>query len=133
MVSLADALAYLRPDALPLRDYALADDGTGPRVAWWDAGAVGPQPTAEEVAAVTPGQVAALAVAKATAAAGATFGSLDAVPIATRCAIRVICDRVNAAFAEMGRPKPLLEADVAADLAAGLAAGLGLPQRPEGA
>lgn len=58
-MTLADALAVLRPGLDPLRDYAVADAGAGPYLARWDAAALGPPPTAEQVAAVTPGQVRA--------------------------------------------------------------------------
>ena len=50
MVTLALALAQLRPDAVPGRDYLVRDDGRGPYLAGWDEAKLGPRPTAEEIA-----------------------------------------------------------------------------------
>jgi hypothetical protein len=58
MVTLAEALEVLYPNARPLVDYVVRDDGTGPRIADWSA-ALGAQPTAEQLAAVTAEQVEA--------------------------------------------------------------------------
>ena len=46
------ALRYLYPAADPLRDYVVADDGTGPRIAAWNLPA--PQPTDAELQAALP-------------------------------------------------------------------------------
>lgn len=55
-MTLADAVFALRPAARPLADYRVEDDGTGSRIAFWSP-ALGPQPTAAELAAVTEQQV----------------------------------------------------------------------------
>lgn len=56
MVSIADALTVLYPDAEPLVDYEVMDSGTGEFISFW-AQSLGPQPTPEQLAAVTEQQV----------------------------------------------------------------------------
>ena len=131
MINLSQALNCLYPNADPLVDYTVSDDGTGPKIVRWDEVKLGVRPSVETLAAVTEEAAAAAKTAKQIAAAAARLPSMDPTPVAVRVLARVICNRVNAAFAAMGQPKPLLEADVNADIAAGLAAGLGLPQLPE--
>lgn len=48
----------------PLVDYTLVDpsDGTGPRIEAWDVATLGPPPTRAALDAITPAQIAALAV-----------------------------------------------------------------------
>ena len=57
---IAPTLRFLYPDADPLRDYTVADDGSGPRLIAWNLAA--PQPTPAELDAALP---AALAHAEA--------------------------------------------------------------------
>lgn len=56
MVALADAVFVLFPNAAPLVDYVVSDAGSGPFISHWNE-ALGPQPTAEQLAAVTEQQV----------------------------------------------------------------------------
>lgn len=51
-MALSDSLQYLLPDADPLRDYVLQDDGDGPYIAEWNLPSS--QPTSEELAAAEP-------------------------------------------------------------------------------
>ncbi|GAA5513663.1 hypothetical protein Dcar01_02407 [Deinococcus carri] len=50
-------LRHLYPAADPLRDYTVADDGTGPRITAWHLPT--PQPTPAELAAALPAAQAA--------------------------------------------------------------------------
>lgn len=122
MVTLSEALATLYPTANPDTDYVIADTGSGPRIVTWNL--PDPQPTAEQIAAVTSEQVAAAARGKVVAAAAARLlaggNSGDSTDVAVALILSVICDRINAAFAAMSQPKPLLEADIFADLMARL-------------
>lgn len=49
---IALVLRHLYPDADPLRDYTVADDGSGPRLIAWNLAA--PQPTPAELDAALP-------------------------------------------------------------------------------
>ncbi|WP_278914524.1 XkdW family protein [Deinococcus wulumuqiensis] len=49
---IALVLRHLYPDADPLRDYVVADDGSGPRLITWNLAA--PQPTPAELDAALP-------------------------------------------------------------------------------
>ncbi|QEL18516.1 XkdW family protein [Limnoglobus roseus] len=82
MVTLADALTVLYPAASPLVDYTVADDGTGPRIAAWHL--PGLQPTAEQLAAVTPEHVAMVRAGAQMTAAGALLLSSEPVSRAVR-------------------------------------------------
>jgi len=82
MVSLPDALYVLFPTADPFRDYSLSDDGSGPRITAWYL--TDPQPTPEQLSAVTDEQVIEARVARTLNAAGAiltTSGAADHVAI----------------------------------------------------
>lgn len=129
MVALSDALAVLYPTAVPLTDYVLTDDGTGPRISEWHL--PGPQPTPELLAGVTPEQVEMVRAMRRAIAAGGEITSPAPLPAAVRVIIRVFGDRINAFARAIGAEPPLLEADVMADVMAGLAAGLGEPTRPD--
>lgn len=121
MATLSDALIVLFPDAEPLTSYTIRDDGNGPYIAEWNL--PDPQPTPEQIAAVTDEQVAAARVGRTVSRAGDLLQSDDPIPQSVRVMLRVICTRVNAAFESMGQPKPLIEADIMADVVAALAAG----------
>jgi hypothetical protein len=116
MVALAEALEVLFPAAVPLVDYEVSDDGTGPRITRW-SDALGARPTADQVAAVTADQVAAARTAKLRAAAGSllttaaepvhvsiraadtaewTFGRNE-VAECLWAALTLVCDRANVA------------------------------------
>lgn len=58
MVTTAEALEVLYPAAVPLVDYVVTDDGTGPQITVWSP-ALGPEPTPAQLAAVTDQQVTA--------------------------------------------------------------------------
>lgn len=67
-------------------------------------------------AAWEQGRTAAVAVAQIQEGAATN----DPTRFGLALLISVVCDRVNAAFAADGKPKPLLEADIMADIAARL-------------
>jgi len=52
MPSLGQALEHLKPEAVPNRDYMVADalDGEGPKIVHWDQQALGPRPTESDIA-----------------------------------------------------------------------------------
>lgn len=56
MVTTAEALSVLYPAAVPLVDYVVADAGSGAAITFWSS-ALGPVPTAGQLAAVTTQQV----------------------------------------------------------------------------
>ncbi len=90
MVNPADAIFVMHPTAEQPRDFLLQDDGrgAGSYLKEWNFqinGVPVPQPTPEELAAVTPEQVAEAKVAAArTAAAHAAIGSLTPEAAANR-------------------------------------------------
>ncbi|MEA3211338.1 MAG: XkdW protein [Chthoniobacter sp.] len=67
--SLGDAIRQFAPAAVPVKDYLVRDDsdGRGPQLVQWNA-ALGPQPTAADIATAKT----ALTAARATAAAKVT-------------------------------------------------------------
>ena len=52
MQNLGLTLGVLYPNAVPLRDYRVQDDGAGPYIAHWDEAKLGTRPTQEELDAV---------------------------------------------------------------------------------
>jgi hypothetical protein len=112
MVNLADAILVLVPAATfgPGGTVALADrgDGTGPAVVAWDA-ALGPQPTPDQLAKVTPAQVTAYYQQQAQAAAlalltdpGATGTALRAVYLAAGLTAAQVQAQLPAASGQKG-------------------------------
>ena len=71
-MSVALALRYLHPQASPIDDYTLADDGSGPQIVAWRLST--PQPTPAELEAALP---AAQARAAAQADLTETQAMLD--------------------------------------------------------
>lgn len=55
MVNLSDAIQVLFPQSRPLIDWVVSDSGSGPQITRWSIDES--QPTAEQLAAVTPEQV----------------------------------------------------------------------------
>lgn len=55
MVNLADAIMVLYPQSRPLIDWCVTEDGSGPAITRWSLSV--PQPTPEQIAAVTADQV----------------------------------------------------------------------------
>lgn len=66
-MNIANALTYLFPDASPLRDYTIQDDGSGARIALWRLSA--PEPTAAELVAASDAYDMAQAQAASDASA----------------------------------------------------------------
>lgn len=94
MVTLADALSVLLPDAVPLRDYVVSDDGSGAVISAWNL--ADPQPTQAEIDAVTAEQVQAARTAKTRQEAGtAALYAADGLAVANRAAESVGATRDN--------------------------------------
>jgi hypothetical protein len=62
VVALTDAVLVLMqsvsPPPVPLVDFTTHDNGSGPQIVQWNTTRLGPQPTAQQLAAVTAAQVA---------------------------------------------------------------------------
>ena len=119
MVSLSDALAYLHPSTINGVDYTLQDDGTGAYIAAWHLDA--PQPTTEELAAVTQEMVDGARLTKSLLAAESSIRQpdlLDATAAPVHLVFQVFGTRINDAFRAMGREPPLLQLDVLNDVRA---------------
>ena len=56
MVTLAEAIRVIYPNARPLTDYVIQDNGSGPVIVYWNQ-AVGPQPTQAQIDAVADADV----------------------------------------------------------------------------
>ncbi len=99
MVTLSDAIQVLYPSARPdtgagARDYTIADDGTGPRIAFW-APALGPQPTQAQIDAVTQAQVDAAKAVKRRATAAELFVRDDGDGQILRAVVLTLVDEIN--------------------------------------
>jgi len=96
MVTMDQALGVLVPDANPLRDYLIADNGSGQFISFWSAD-LGPQPTPAQLAAVTQAQVDAAMAAKRRAAADAIFNraGIDGDGQILRAVVLTLVDEVN--------------------------------------
>lgn len=101
MVSKADAIFVMHPTAEQPRDFLLQDNGhgDGAYLEYWNLqinGVPVPQPTPEELAAVTPEQVAEAKVAAArTAAAHAAIGSITPEAGANRTNASMLWTELN--------------------------------------
>lgn len=125
MVTTAEALEVLFPAAVPLVDYVVADDGTGPVLVAWHL--TDPRPAPDQLAAVTPDQVAGARLAKATAAALAWLaGSTDPVAVLLRVCLRDLYTRDNDDRERHGLDR-VGEPDTVARLLAAAQAGAGGP------
>lgn len=82
MPGMADALTALFPSAVPLVDFVVRDDGSGPYIAVWNLEA--PQPSQQEIEAVTDGDVAMAQHIKRAQVAGALLQSTEPIPLAVR-------------------------------------------------
>jgi len=99
MVTLVEALQVLFPTARAEngpggRDYAIADDGSGPQIVYWNP-ALGTQPTPAELAAVTQAQVDAARAVKRRATASAIFDRADGDGQILRAVVLTLVDEVN--------------------------------------
>lgn len=126
MVTLSDAIAALYPAAIPNTDYRVEDDGTGPRLAHWSPD-LGPEPTAEAIAAVTARQVSAAGLARASVAAVGQFAAgMDAITVAVRIIVRDLYTRLNDLRELHGLPR-VQEPEHVARLIADAMGGQGAP------
>jgi hypothetical protein len=105
MVSLADAVlvltASVSPPAVPLVDYVVADQGSGPQIAFWSK-RLGPQPTADQLAAVTADQATAARRQQTAQAAGALL--VDPGPVGT--ALRAVIAAAGLTLAQVQAQLP---------------------------
>ena len=76
MVNHADAIAVLYPNINMVRDFVLTDEGNGPFISYWSE-SLGPQPTAEQLAAVTQEQVDAAKLAMVRLAAKSLLDNVN--------------------------------------------------------
>lgn len=91
MVALALIILQLYPQAVSLLDFIVSDDGSGPRITYWDEAKLGPQPTGEQLAAVVippDPQIARAGIAAAYAA----------LPLATRVEFFAAYNDINSAL-----------------------------------
>ncbi len=103
MVSIPDAIECLFPFAISLRDYVVADDGSGPRITAWNL--PDPQPTPEQLAAVTDAQVNAAKAAKSRqSAVTAIDARADEVGRVVRAALRLINASLNQIRQQLNLP-----------------------------
>ncbi len=123
MVNLALRVRVLYPDARPFIEWQVSADDHGERINFWDAKALGPQPTEKQLDDVTqeqidglPAQLAALAAQKAKEAAKASVdkgklaeGSAD--QRLTRSIALALLDEVNTLRALQGL-QPRTEDDI---------------------
>lgn len=102
MVNLSDAVFVLTqsvtPPAQPLIDYVIADKGDGPHIIFWGS-RLGPQPTADQLAAVTDVEVTAYYVAQAVKGAGALAQEVQALTVAIKTGDIIVGQRVNELYA----------------------------------
>jgi hypothetical protein len=89
-MNIPNALVYLFPTANPLRDYTIADDGSGPRIIAWNLPQA--QPTEAELQAASD----AYDAAKAQADAAATTLRTQVVNVA-QSAVGVVITNLTAA------------------------------------
>lgn len=77
MVGLGEAIEVLYPDAAPLADYEVRDDGEGNEsIGLWDAEALGPPPTEAELSAASLAAAKEAKKREMSAAALAEVGAL---------------------------------------------------------
>lgn len=95
MVTTAEALEHLYPDANPYTDYRVGDSGSGPEITYWNP-ALGTQPSPATLAAVTEAQVTAARLAKVKAAAKALYDDLQAAYRLQRAVVKLTVDELNA-------------------------------------
>lgn len=100
-MTIPDALLVLRPTARQFADYLVSDDGSGARITRWSHPS--PEPTAAEIAAVTPQQVAAARQQRAAAlAVQETLGSLTPSAVSARVILRYTLTELNILRAAVG-------------------------------
>lgn len=92
MVTLADAIQVLFPNSVSLTDWVVADDGSGPKIIYWNAG-LGSQPTQEQLNAVTDAQVTAWKRAKARSIAKVVIDGLGGYE--SRGLVSLLIDEIN--------------------------------------
>jgi hypothetical protein len=97
MVSLPSSIQYLHPSAIQLVDYQIIDNGTGPTIELWNTAKLGPQPTAEQLAAVTQAQVDAARLTRQRNAAKDALASNEQQSNALiRAVVLLMLDEFNA-------------------------------------
>jgi hypothetical protein len=89
------AIEYLFPTAVVAVDYAIANDERGLVIVYWNEATLGPQPTAEQLAAVAQEQVNAARLAKLRAVAKQFQDDQQAQNIALRVTVKLLVDELN--------------------------------------
>lgn len=97
MVELALAIGYLYPDAVPLDDFVVSDwnDGQGARIISWNEAKLGPQPSIEQLAAVTSSQVNAWRTDQLREASQASLVRAEATSVLCRAIAWALLSEVN--------------------------------------
>ncbi len=95
MVTLAQKIAYLYPNALALRDYSVADQGAGQFIGFWKTEVLGAQPTQAQLDAVTDAVFDADTLTKAYTRAKALISADDDVSRKEKGAFLVLLDALN--------------------------------------
>jgi hypothetical protein len=95
MVAISLALEVLYPAAISLSDFIVTDSGSGPAITYWNEAALGPKPTPEQLAAVTPEQVNAARLAKLRDAAKQFQDDQQAQNVALRVTVKLLVDELN--------------------------------------
>jgi hypothetical protein len=102
MVTMADAVHVLFPAAVNGVDFVVQDDGQGPYLASWKA-ALGAQPTADQLAAVTQVQVDAQAAADQHGPAQVALSALRSpLAVLLRAVVATMVDGLNQVRAKVG-------------------------------
>lgn len=94
MVTMHEAILTLFPTAKPLQDFILVSSDNGIEITKWNP-ALGTQPTAEQLAAVTQEQVDAAKSAKFKVLTKAYHEGVQAENVALRATVALVVDELN--------------------------------------
>ena len=129
MVGLPESIEHLFPDAIPLVDYTVSDVGSGSLITQWNTDKLGPQPTGQELAAVTQEQINAVRLTKLRTAAKQFHDDQQAQNLALRAVVKLMVDENNLLRQWMADFKAAVAA--AGSLAALKTGVAGLPNVPQ--
>lgn len=101
MVTLAQAIEYLFPNAKPLVDYTVEDKGEGPYIKQWNA-AIGTQPTQAQLDAVTQAMIDTSLQQRLYTAAKALTAANDMRSKQQKAVVLVLRDEINILRAAAG-------------------------------
>ncbi len=90
----AQKIAYLFPNAVPLKDYEVRDNGSGAFIYYWNP-AVGTQPTQQQLDAVTQGMLDTATLTSSYTRAKALLVADDDISKKDKAVLLVILDELN--------------------------------------